>query len=373
MTTPPLSPTVDDRSSINDMGPATTSGAVLTRSRSSTNNSQSSVKSRTEKLPAKETEEQPSISATLGASQTPRTKSHSPTSGEVHILSTDLTCVGLSDENVENWGLKIVKLVAFPDLIPSCSSHISRSVMTTTKSPYSNDRADSQAQTPLFDTFSSLSSHILHEEPQTASDSSSSSSDDDGYFSHSPRGNHSTSSLVTSASRSYPDLTTPTTFKSSSKHVISTLSPLSTVNPTFKSAQSVPSSLSITTDDSTPSQLDTSKVPFFSFTRTPEGSSLTTDVSLLATLFPPLERHMVICSGELDAADNRNIQGIESSSDDEGDEDHLDAQGTLKCLQIDLRRFGLGKYMFHITLIERRGPSLLTGSLLFHPQISTAS
>jgi hypothetical protein len=82
---------------------------------------------------------------------------------------------------------------------------------------------------------------------------------------------------------------------------------------------------------------------------------------------------MVICSGELDAADNRNIQGIESSSDDEGDEDHLDAQGTLKCLQIDLRRFGLGKYMFHITLIERRGPSLLTGSLLFHPQISTAS
>jgi len=55
---------------------------------------------------------------------------------------------------------------------------------------------------------------------------------------------------------------------------------------------------------------------------------------------------MVICSGELDAADDR--QGNAASTPaaaaaetlDEYDED----DGTLKCLQIDLRRFGLDKH-----------------------------
>jgi hypothetical protein len=43
---------------------------------------------------------------------------------------------------------------------------------------------------------------------------------------------------------------------------------------------------------------------------------------------------MVICSGELDAVDN--------SEDAEEDDDR--ASGILKCLQIDLRRFGLDKH-----------------------------
>jgi hypothetical protein len=69
---------------------------------------------------------------------------------------------------------------------------------------------------------------------------------------------------------------------------------------------------------------------------------LTADVSLLAALFPPHERHMVICSGELDAADPREADtGVSELSDDESDGN---LQGTiLKCLQVDLRRFGLGQ------------------------------
>lgn len=83
------------------------------------------------------------------------------------------------------------------------------------------------------------------------------------------------------------------------------------------------------------------KVPFFSFTRTPEGSSLTTSAGLLAALFPPSERYMVICGGELDGADERMARqerGIEDPDDD--DASNLDS--TLKCLQIDLRKYGLG-------------------------------
>jgi hypothetical protein len=84
-------------------------------------------------------------------------------------------------------------------------------------------------------------------------------------------------------------------------------------------------------------------VPFFSFTRTQEGTSLTTDVSLLAALFPPNERHMMICAGELDALD---AQSSSTDSDSEDDEDTLSSGGALKCLQIDLRRFGLGMPFF---------------------------
>jgi len=49
---------------------------------------------------------------------------------------------------------------------------------------------------------------------------------------------------------------------------------------------------------------------------------------------------MVICSGELDAVDDRQAN---AAADDIADDDEED-DGTLKCLQIDLRRFGLDKH-----------------------------
>ncbi|KAF5333604.1 hypothetical protein D9611_002506 [Ephemerocybe angulata] len=228
------------------------------------------------------------------APASPRSKSHSPTSSDVRILSPDLACVGLSDEfGVDHWGLKIVKLVAFPDLIP-------------TPSP-SDSRNSSQSDF-----------------------SSSTSSEDDGYFSHSPQNTSSNSSLYTSRSpsrlHSYDDLCTPLTSpsKSASKH---------TFTPSLSTHRSVyPSS----------SQYPTHQ-QFFSFTRTPEGSSLTADACVLATLFPPHERHMVICGGELAAADERIVNGV--NPDDSDEEDYEDTDVLMyKCLQLDLRKFGLDKH-----------------------------
>ena len=93
---------------------------------------------------------------------------------------------------------------------------------------------------------------------------------------------------------------------------------------------------------------------------------MTADVKVLATLFPPKERHMVICSGELDAADlrlQRELEGEEVFSSDEEDDASYNnnasessrsrtrsrsggsrdsASSSYRCLQIDLRGFGLG-------------------------------
>jgi len=49
---------------------------------------------------------------------------------------------------------------------------------------------------------------------------------------------------------------------------------------------------------------------------------------------------MVICSGELDSADFR-LEGRDSY---DGDEFESSRSHSLKCLQIDLRRFGLDKH-----------------------------
>jgi len=52
---------------------------------------------------------------------------------------------------------------------------------------------------------------------------------------------------------------------------------------------------------------------------------------------------MVICSGELDAADER-VKDFDSSDDYDDNDDATINNSTLKCLQIDLRRFGLDKH-----------------------------
>lgn len=250
------------------------------------------------------------------------------------MLHPDLACVGLSDEfGVDHWGLKIVKLVAFPELIPStpCSSNFTsrkNSTQTDLASPLPPAIVDLTAS-ELFSSHSAASSET----------SSSSSSDDDGYFSHSPQ-SVSTTSLNTNISRSYSDLRSlkypPSLCMSPSKHHAS-ISPLSPI--LSKSRPHL--TLQVDSMHSTTSKNE-SHVPFFSFTRTPEGSSLTADVHMLATLFPPHERHMVICSGELDAADLR-LAGVDSSDDEDESYDRSERSSSLKCLQIDLRRFGLGK------------------------------
>ncbi|KAF9813561.1 hypothetical protein IEO21_05493 [Rhodonia placenta] len=174
-----------------------------------------------------------------------RSQSHSPSGCDVSVLAPDLTYVGLRDDSAETWGLKIVKLVAFPELITVDT------VLTT-------DTVRPPAAGPR---------------ERSASVSSSASS------------------------------------------CASIISP--------------------------------PPVPFFSFTRTAEGSSLTAPVELLAALFPPSERHMVICSDELDVLDSRAVSptadpGAEEDEEDD-DEGAREAQGPMRCLQIDLRKFGLGQ------------------------------
>ena len=262
------------------------------------------------------------------AQRSPRNKSHSPTSGDVRMLIPDLACVGLSDElGVDHWGLKIVKLVAFPDLIPSFhkSTHL--------KNPHLPESSHSDFTSP------SISYNSGDD-----SDSAFSSSEDDGYFSYSPE-NASVASLGSNTSRSYSDFPSthsPKLTRSPSKHFCGSIAPLSPILPILQSplTYSVPLFTEVHKSSSAVAKVD-SRVPFFSFTRTPEGSSLTADVHLLATLFPPHERHMVISSGELEAADSQ-LEG-ENSSDESDELDNLFCgSNSLKCLQIDLRRFGLG-------------------------------
>ncbi|KAJ3529497.1 hypothetical protein NMY22_g8974 [Coprinellus aureogranulatus] len=226
----------------------------------------------------------------------PRSKSHSPNSTDVRVLSPDLACVGLSDEfGVDHWGLKIMKLVAFPDLIPGTA-------------PSSQNSSNTDCSSPI--------------------------SSDDGYFSHSPQST-SPSSGYPSRSHSYDDLhgSIHPPSKSASKH--------SYAGPYMSpgSRQLVYTSKRI--DSPGPSS---HQQQFFSFTRTPEGSSLTADAFVLATLFPANERHMVICGGELAAAEERMAGGTVDYSSDTEDDDGRDDVSMLKCLQVDLRKFGLDKH-----------------------------
>jgi len=300
-----LSPGSDDRSSIHDFTPVPSHSpkTVLTRSRSGTDTSVLS-------LPRQDISKEP-LSPELTS---PRNKAHSPTSGEVRILHPDLACVGWSDElAVDSWGLKIIKLVAFPDLIPLSPQRPSSPL------PFCS---------PHLEPFAPVAVNHDRPRPLTPSSSSSSASEDDGYFSHSPQ-NVSVTSLDSSASRSYidlPGLISPSPLKPPSQHPLSPETPLSP----RKATRSHP------TLTHPPTSSIRNEVLFFSFTRTQEGSSLTADVHVLATLFPPNERHMVMCSGELDAAD-ASTNAADSS---DGDED-CDTPSPRKCLQLDLRRFGL--------------------------------
>ncbi|KAF5358926.1 hypothetical protein D9758_004845 [Tetrapyrgos nigripes] len=256
-------------------------------------------------------------SSTHSSVDSVRDKSHSPSSGDVCILSPDLTCVGLEDDNVDHWSLKIIKLVAFPDLIP-IPGHSSPSIFS----------------------------------PSSSTDSFSNSEEDESL-------SQSMSSL---SSADQPDAPLP---KPISNHftIPGPLSPLSPITaPEPHPLSDEPQSYSNATSC-------TLRVPFFSLTRTAEGSSLTTDAELLAALFPPSDRYMIICGNELEAADRRIARarqkkrerwalerieeengcsnGIDPSEEEEStgsDQEDESEDTTLRCLQIDLRKFGLDKH-----------------------------
>jgi hypothetical protein len=273
------------------------SGAILTRSGRS---------SKTNALGITFAPEDAATELPSSGRTSPHSNSHSPISSEVVMLSPDLACVGLSDEfGVDHWGLKIVKLVAYPDLIlPAKPRSSDSSLHSTPRSPV----LDKPILPDLFLPFDTMTPALSPSSPCSDEEEV-----DDGYFSHSPQlsPKHKLPRIPSRSHSDLPKLSLGTPSKHHRRHTTSSARSSGPNSPTTES-----------------------QVPFFSFTRTAEGSSLTTDVRLLATLFPPHERHMVICGAELDVADDL-------SDEDDGLSDLHGS--TLKCLQVDLRQFGLGE------------------------------
>ena len=255
--TTPTSPE-EDPPSVFDLDLHSATGAVITRSRASSRHHS-----------PKETE----FESPTSPDRHPLSRGTSVSSEdtEVTVLDPDLTCVGLSEDNADVWTLKIVKLVAFPDLI------LNRSRPSSRKNSVEKDSTPTARPTGI---------------------PTPDSSDDEVDNEHASKNGASTSLSVSSATQ---------------------------IAPIHKLASS--------------SRGDS--ISFFSFTRTEEGSSLTTDISIVSSLFPPNERHMLICTGDL--------------SENEEDSDHngssLQLTGPLKCLQIDLRKFGLGTTLYHPILL----------------------
>ncbi|KAI9056507.1 hypothetical protein FKP32DRAFT_1586057 [Trametes sanguinea] len=322
----------------------TDSGVVFTRSRSNTSGTTSSSESRSRELLQRlslgqgdvpDPSSEPALDSTSPAQEgrpaLNRIPSRSPSACDVRVLSPDMTCVGLSDDSADTWGLKIVKLVAFPELIlgPSGKTPTARTSENIARPP--------RASSPSI--LSALPEEHIHVLSFNEGDVGSGSDTTTRVAPESPK----------------KDLmglneTDPQHNARSRRPRLGHLDTLQTIRPdqTHTSPQSSRScSTSSSSSDSAPSPL----VPFFSFTRTPEGSSLAAPVSLLAALFPASERHMVMCSQELDILDSRNASPECWTEEDEStleDEDTGGAlpepQGTLKCLQIDLRKFGLEKH-----------------------------
>ncbi|KAI0796926.1 hypothetical protein C8Q75DRAFT_802592 [Abortiporus biennis] len=421
---PPLTSVIDDISSIHLLdlsGPVSSisseSGAILTRSRSSTDATFSSGSSLSnsrmaaahEDHSSDENIQSPIEIKPLGS----RSQSHSPSACDVSVLSPELTCIGLSDENADMWSIKIIKLVQFPELIEgqqrySHSASEDRSSLASNPAVIhetpdesvdgSNQWSESESsesngcrsddttrigqaspkdpssryssESPIFDLEHRKPWDEVDEEGKDELDGEEESSSEDGYFSASPNqatgeeelkarldednvGDDAVRRNVQNGADTGTRIQRPTL---PHLQTLDTIIPSSignskgNISHSPESMRSRSSSSASFDSDIHDYTLPDTAISFFSFTRTPEGSSLTAPVSTLAALFPQSERHMVICSGELDILDSRANSPTHSSDESDSEDDNDDSksgfdtepQGTLKCLQIDLRKFGLG-------------------------------
>ncbi|KAI0677363.1 hypothetical protein C8Q78DRAFT_1065926 [Trametes maxima] len=353
---PLVSPTSEDDNSVGliDLGSFQStgrpgfdadSGIVFTRSRSNTNGTASSSSSHSRDLlhhmsPAQDGRE--NTDAGTPASETrpvlSRTISRSPSACDVRVLAPDITA--------DTWGLKIVKLVAFPELIVGPSGTPIRPSESKTRPACSQSPAE----------LSALPEEHIHVVSFGEGDVGSGSDTTTRVAPESPKkdlvaGDDVEACVVEDVSRddsSDGDASGEEGGNDNERSRRPRLEHLDTLRTVKMSGES-PRSRSTSTEssESSPPLL----VPFFSFTRTPEGSSLAAPVSLLAALFPANERHMVMCSEELDILDSRNASPERwEEEEDEASEDEdtggalPEPEGMLKCLQIDLRKFGLEKH-----------------------------
>ncbi|KAG6880151.1 hypothetical protein C0992_004603 [Termitomyces sp. T32_za158] len=207
-------------SSIHDFRPDSMLGTSITRARSGTDPTGAKFDSNSVWDNHQKSSDGPTSPP---ETKSPRKNSMSPNAGDVHLLPSDLACVGLSEElGADHWGLKIVKLVAFPELIlsPALPPYVPQIPVSSPviRSPFS---PLIKSPPPLFELSPPVFSRKYNSSP-IVSDSSASSSEDDGYFSHSPQ-TKSSLSIVMTASRSQTDLrelspNIPSPFKHRSRH-----------------------------------------------------------------------------------------------------------------------------------------------------------
>lgn len=368
LTSPILSPLThaeDDDSSIHllDLSAttpiSTEAGAVLTRSRSSTDASASSSPVYARHDVDTPMEDHASGGGKDSKSAFIRSHSHSPSGSDVRVLDPDLTCIGLSDDNVDTWALKIVKLVAFPDLVcpaqnglatpcppkPAFDATQTTPVVAVNATPSAEPThaADLLSQSEgESDSTAKFDDALSDEECRSSSESPIFDPDEGKTWEDAKYDDADSSEEDESASNS-PDMQ-PKPRRPSLLHIDSDKTTMSRSRPPRRGVRRTSRTLQPPPEPPL--------VPFFSFTRTPEGSSLTAPVAVLASLFPQSERHMVICSDELDMLDSRadTPDGIEEETvydpEETLDETFVlpETQGTLRCLQIDLRKFGLDKH-----------------------------
>lgn len=389
--------------------PGTMSPAVLSRTRSPSMASLTALSfalSRQATLEDTTELERNNRGPTSSSSGRQMKKSMSPASAPVDVLSPDVACVGLNDNAVGIWTLKILTLVAYPELIPIQSSssyapiiqsaHESHMHMLYDPVP-SDPRVRSaspdlipSSQGAAYDSaledvvpskqFQKRSrSYPNGSEEHSSHDSSSSptslsscsdSDDEDQYFSspspYTKRRDGSESSLLsglsTASGRSLPDRLD--SYLASGRLSQPLTSTATDGSPPAPSRADQASSNPTNQNSIRVVKKEPLRVPFFSFTRTSEGSSLTTDLRVLSALFSSDERHMVICSDSLlETGDALNELGTNAGErqapvgdsrmifdlDDEADlfvmeDEDARAPGLMKCLQIDLHRFGLGEH-----------------------------
>lgn len=358
----------------------TDGGIVFTRSRSNTSGTASSSgsHSRSGLSPSKRTDrpeeaEKNRVASPIPEAQVPSTRStsHSPSACDVRVLTPDITCVGLSTENAETWGLKIVKLLAFPELIvgPSGAPVSERRARPRTPESVLSALPEDQFRVSSFGV--GISSEGGGEAESVGSDTTTRVAPESPKKDPAERSGSESPAFDDPKDQDDPVLDADQDEESERAprphlHYVDTLrhqqnAPLS--SPRSRSRSRSQSTASSASSDAAPPL-----VPFFSFTRTSEGSSLAAPVSLLAALFPASERHMVMCSEELDVVDSRNasperwaeVDEGASSEDDDDDGALPEPEGMLKCLQIDLRKFGLGESATVLLLFGCGGTLIVT-------------
>ncbi|KZV65792.1 hypothetical protein PENSPDRAFT_689534 [Peniophora sp. CONT] len=291
-------------------------GTILTRRRSSTASS-SGAHSVLSPPPLDDLVEEGTGGPPVPRPALTRTTSHSPAPTDVRVLNPDLSCIGLVEDSADVWLLRLVKLVAYPELIVADDGSVAR---VASLSPPISPTAPREA--PFGD--SALPSD---EEPE-----------EDGYYSASPHSRSASGSPINGVSASRSQSVEGSSERRGGKyshlHRITTAAELAKLRVNGNGNGNGPPSSS-----SCQRTFAGYTVPFFSITRTDEGTSLIAPTATIAALFPASDRHMVIRGNDLDELD---AGGVPEADDRDAIEEARG--GPMRCLQIDLRQFGLDKH-----------------------------